>query len=263
MYLEHFQLKSQPFSEHAAALALWQDTRMDEGLSRLDYLIQYGQLGVITGPSGVGKSALLKRFLHGLLPQQCQAIYCHFSQLPSAGLLKLIVTKLGETPRYGKERLFEQILQRAARAEGALLLILDEAHLLNSETLTDLRLLISSALDERPPLKILLVGQEPLRVTLRQAQHADLVNRISVRYHLRPLSREQTGHYIDFQLSQAGGDAKLFDDSVKTLIHEFTGGMPRQINNLATVCLLQAAARKVARIDDELFQQAAGEFQLP
>ena len=93
----------------------------------------------------------------------------------------------------------------------------------------DLRLLISSALDVRPPLKILLVGQEPLHVTLRQAQQADLVNRISVRYQLRPLTREQTGHYIDFQVSQAGGDAKLFDDSVKNSIHDFTGGVPRQI----------------------------------
>ena len=96
MYLQHFQLKSQPFSEHAAVAALWQDQRMDEGLARLEYLIQSGQLGVITGPSGVGKSALLKRFLHSMLPQKCQAFYCHFSQLPSAGLLKLIVTKLGE-----------------------------------------------------------------------------------------------------------------------------------------------------------------------
>jgi len=263
MYLEYFQLKSQPFSEHAAAAVLWQDRRMEEGLARLEYLIQCGQLGVVTGQSGVGKSALLKRFLHGLQPQHCQALYCHFSQLPSAGLLKLIVAQLGETPRRGKERIYEQILERATRCEGALLLVLDEAHLLTSETLTDLRLLISSALDSRPPLKILLVGQEPLRAILRRAQHADLVNRISVRYQLRPFSREQTGRYIDFQLSQAGGDAKLFDDSVKAAIHDFTGGVPRQINNLATACLLQATVRQVRRIDDELFQQTVGEFQLP
>ncbi len=73
MYLEHFQLKSQPFAEHAAVSSLWQDQRMDEGLARLDYLVRSGQLGLVTGPSGVGKSALLKRFLHGLLPPHCQA----------------------------------------------------------------------------------------------------------------------------------------------------------------------------------------------
>ena len=263
MYLDHFQLKSQPFSEHAAVSSLWQDPRMDEGLARLEYLIQCGQLGLVTGPSGVGKSALLKRFLHGLLPQHCQAFYCHLSHLPAAGLLKLVVTQLGESPRRGKERLYEQILERATRAEGTLLLVFDEAHLLDSEALTDLRLLISSALDVRPPLKLLLVGQEPLRAVLRRAQHADLVNRISVRYQLRPLSREHTCRYIDFQLTQAGGDVKLFDDAVKAAIHDFANGVPRQINNLATACLLQATARKVRRIDEELFQQVVGEFQLP
>ena len=56
---------------------------------------------------------------------------------------------------------------------------------------------------------------------------------------------------------------KLFDESVKTAIHDFTGGVPRQINNLATACLLQASAQNVLRIDDNLFQHAAGEFQLP
>jgi general secretion pathway protein A len=263
MYLEHFQLKSQPFSEHAAVSALWQDGRMDEGLARLEYLVESGQLGLVTGPSGVGKSALLKRFLHGLLPQHCQAVYCHLTHLPSAGLLKLVVTQLGEQARRGKERIYEQILERAARAEATLLLVFDEAHLLDGDALTDLRLLISSALDVRPPLKMLLVGQEPLRAILRRARHADLLNRVSVRYHLRPFSREQTCQYIDFQVSHAGGDVKLFDDSVKAAIHDFTGGVPRQINNLATACLLQAMARKVRRIDDELFQYAAGELQLP
>ena len=171
---------------------------------------------------------------------------------------------MGYMLRRGKERLYEQILERASRAEGTLLLVFDEAHLLDSDALTDLRLWISSALDVRPPLKLLLVGQEPLRAVLRRAQHADLLNRISVRYQLRPLTREQTCRYIDFQVAQAGlVDQKLFDDSVKAAIHDFANGLPRHINNLATACLLQATARKVRRIDDELFQQVASEFQLP
>ncbi|HIQ23031.1 MAG TPA: hypothetical protein EYH34_17535 [Planctomycetes bacterium] len=263
MYLDHFRLKSQPFSEHAAATALWQDPRMDQGLDRLEYLVQCGQLGLITGQSGVGKSALLKRFFHGLMPQRCEAVYCHLTHLSSASLLKMVVTRLGETPRRGKERTYEQILQRATQTDGTLLLVFDEAHLLDNDALTDLRLLISSALNDRPPLKILLAGQEPLLSMLRHTQHAALVNRISVRYQLRPLDREQTCRYIDFQLTQAGGDPKVIDDSVKATIHDFANGVPRLINNLATACLLQAAARNVQRIDDDLFQQVAAEFQLP
>ena len=123
--------------------------------------------------------------------------------------------------------------------------------------------LISSALDVGPLLKILLVGQDSLRATLKRTQHADLLNRLSVRFQLRPLSREQTAQYIDFQIARAGGDAKIFDDEVKHLIHDFTGGLPRAVNNLAIACLLQATARRAPRIGEEIFQQAAAEFQLP
>jgi general secretion pathway protein A len=261
MYLNHFQLKDQPFSEHAAVAALWKDSRTDEGLARLNYLVDHGTLGLLLGTSGVGKSALLKRFLSSLAGR-CESVYCHLTQLSSAGLLKTVATGLGETPRRGKERLYEQIMDRALRAEGALLLVFDEAHLLSSEALTDLRLLISSALDVGPPLKILLAGQESLRATLRRAQHADLLNRVTVRFHIRPLTKDQTVRYIDFQLKQAGGDPQIMDDAVKRAIHDFTGGLPRAINNLATACLIQAAATGVARVDDDLFQHAAGELQL-
>jgi general secretion pathway protein A len=261
MYLEHFQLTSQPFSEHASTAALWQDARMKEGLARLRFLAEMGELAMVTGPSGVGKSALLKRFLSEPAAKQCEAVYCHLTHLPSSGLLKLVAAHLGETPRRGKDRLYEQILDRARQAEGTLLLIFDEAHLLTRESLTDLRLLISSALDVGPPLKIVLAGQDSLRGTVKG--HADLLNRVSVRYQLRPLTKPQTHHYVDFQLSQAGGDGKLFGEEVKDLLHDFTGGLPRMINNLAIACLLQATARGLARVDEEVFQQAASDFQLP
>lgn len=262
MYLDHFQLRTQPFSEHAAAAALWHDTRMKEGLARLDFLITMGELGMLTGPSGVGKSALIKSFLSQLTPPQCEAVYCHLSHLPSSGLLKMICTQLGEPPRFGKQRVYQQILERAQRSEETLLLIFDEAHLLTSESLTDLRLLISSALDVGPPLKMLLVGQESLRGTLRRAQHADLLNRVSVRYQLRPLDKLQTSQYVDFQIEHAGGDVKIFGEEVKDLLHDFTGGLPRAINNLAIACLLQATALNVARVDEDVFRHAAAEFQL-
>ncbi len=235
---------------------------MKEGLARLNYLVDHAALGLVTGPTGAGKSALLKRFLHDLSRQQCESVYCHFTHLTSVGLLKLLVSQMGEVPRRGKERLFEQILQHASRTECTLLVVIDEAHLLDGEALTDLRLLVSSAIDIAPPLKLLLVGQDTLRATLKQSQHRDLLNRINVQYRISPFTKEQTARYIDVQMKQAGGAEDVFDLSVKELIHDFTGGLPRAINNFATACLLQAAARNVMRIDDALFQQTSAEFQL-
>ena len=263
MFLNHFKLTSQPFAERMSADALWPDDRMQQGLARLRYVAEHGTVGLVTGASGVGKSALLKRFMHELSGPGWQVVYLHLTHLPAAGMLKLLVSKLDEVPRRGKDRLFEQILAKARQAEGTLLLILDEAHLLNVEALIDIRLLISSAMDDAPPLKIVLVGQEPLRNTLRQSSQAALLSRIGVRHHLPSLSKAQTAAYIDFQLKQAGGSEKLFEDATKAMIHDYSGGIPRQINNLATACLLAAAAENVPRVSEAVLQNTLAEFQLP
>ncbi len=259
-YLEHFKLRSQPFSEHAPRESLWSDVRMEEGLSRLQHLVQSGLLGLVTGASGLGKSALLKRFIGEQSPQFCQTIYCHLAHLPANGLLKLVLGQLGEVPKRGKDKLYSQILDRARRVEAALLLIIDEAHLLSGEALVDLRLLVSSAIELGPPLKILLVGQDHIRQTLKRSEYADIVNRISVRYQLRPFTKDQTRQYIEFQVGHHGGDPKIFDEGVKDQIHEFTGGNPRGINNAAIACMLHATSRRTLRIDEAMFRQASQEL---
>lgn len=261
-YLEHFKLRSQPFMEHASSDSLWKDSRMDEGLSRLGYLVQSGVLGLVTGASGLGKSALLKRFMAEQSPQHCLPIYCHLAQLPSNGLLKVILTSLGENPKRGKDKLYSQILERARRVEGTLLLVFDEAHLLSGEALVDLRLLVSSALDRGPSLKILLAGQDHLRGTLKRIEYTDIVNRISVRYQLRALTKDQTHRYIDHQMKVHGGDVKTFDESAKDQIHEFTGGNPRSINNASIACLMSATGKGQLRIDEELFRSIQNELVL-
>jgi len=261
MFEKHFHFHTQPFAEHTPAERLWPDDRLTQGLARLRYLTTAGTLGLVTGASGVGKSALLKRFWHELRGPGIQACYVHLAQLSSNDLLRLLVRNLGETPLWSKDQLLGQIRDHARQAEGTLLVLLDEAHLLKAQALTDLRLLVSSALDDQPPLRLVLVGQPPLLELLRR--HRDVLDRITVRYHLHPLSKSQTAAYLDFQVQTAGGTDALFEPAVKDLIHDYTGGVPRQINNLATACLLQAAVQNAARIGEPLLQQTLSEFHLP
>ena len=210
MFLDHFKMTAHPFCEHPAADQLLRDDRIAQGLARLEYLAAEGTVALLIGQTGVGKSSLLRLFIHSLSRNRYQPLYLHLTPVKPGALLRMIVGALGENPRMGKDRLFGQIFDKLQDSDKTTLLIVDEAHLLSVEALVDLRLLVSSGMHELP-LKILLAGQESLRHLLSRAALADLVGRISVRCHLRAFTREQTVAYIDFRLRSSGASDKLFE----------------------------------------------------
>ncbi len=263
MFLNHFKMNSHPFQERPPVEWILNDHRISQSLARLDYFAQQGTLALLIGPTGTGKSTLLRLFIHNLSKNRYRPVYLHFTGIPSSSLLRLIVTQLGEAPRRGKDHLFLQILDRTAKEDLTTLLIIDEAHLIDPQALTDLRLLVSSALDTDAPVKIVLSGQEPLAKLLARASLSDLVNRITVRCHLGSLTKDQTTSYIDSRMCCAGSNEKVFEPEAKSLIHDYASGIPRQINNIATACLLNAAAQKLNKINESLVTDTMAEFRLP
>jgi len=264
MFTSHFKMTAQPFTERTPTERILNDERMTQGLARLKYLAEAGSIALLTGQTGVGKSSLIKLFLGSLSRNRYLPVYVYLTHVTATSLLKLIVSSLGEEPKRGKERLFLQILDKTREADHTTLLIVDEAHLIEPRALTDLRLLVSSALDDdAAPLKILISGQEPLRDQLRKTTHADLVHRISVRYHMPPLSREQTASYIDFQMKSVGVSDKVFEPESKELVHDYASGIPRQINNVVTACLINAATQNQQKISANLVNATMDEFHLP
>ena len=263
MFESHFQMSTHPFPEHLPVDRLLKDDRMTQGLARLSYLLHDGSLALITGQTGIGKSSLVRLFLNSLSRNKYQPVYLHLTLVSATGFLKLLVSALGEVPKRGKERLFMQILDKTKKADHTTVVVIDEAHLLEPSALTDLRLLVSSALEEHARLKIVLCGQETLRVQLRQAQLADLQNRLCVRWHLQPYTREQTLTYLDAQMRAAGSNDKVFEPEAKSRIHDYSSGILREINNLATGCLIGAAAQKQLKIDANNVDQAQNDSRLP
>ncbi len=257
MFESVFHMTGQPFAEQIPVDQLLCDERMQEGLARLDYFAQHGRLALITGHTGAGKSSLIRLFLARLSRTAFTPVYIYLTLVGASGFLKLIVSQLGEVPRRGKERLFLQILERAQSSELTTILVVDEAQLLPPEALSDLRLLVSSHDSER--LKILLCGQESIRDQLRRTRHLDLVHRLSVHYRVRPLSKEQTIAYLDQRMKAAGSNSSVFEPEAKSLVHDYSKGLPRQINNLATACLLGAASRKTQKITEALVHEISPE----
>ncbi len=211
MFTAHFKMTAQPFLERAPVEQILSDERITQGLARLEYFAKAGSIALVTGLTGVGKSSLLKLFVRSLSRNLYDPIYISLTYVRASGMLKLLVSSLGEQPRYGKERLFLQILERIQANDHTTLLVIDEAHLLPSESLTDLRLLVSAGLEDGPPLKILLSAQETLRKELTRTRHADLTHRISVRYHIPPLTKEQSVEFIVFLMRSAGCAQTVFE----------------------------------------------------
>jgi general secretion pathway protein A len=262
MFLDHFGLNAHPFTEKPPIEWIMRDPRMDQALARLKFFEQQGTIALTIGQTGVGKSSLLRLFMHEMPQNRYDPIYLHLTALNPNAFLRLIVVKLGEKPKMGKDRMLLQILERINQNDKCTILVIDEAHLLDPQTLINLRLLISS-IDEEISLKIVLSGQEDLSQILKRSAHADLDHRITLRFILRALSKEKTFAYIDYRISKAGGPDKIFEPEAKELIHDYSGGVPRQINNIATACLLNAAARGTKKISEALVNDTMNEFRLP
>lgn len=264
MFTDHFHLSAQPFSEPAPTEHILRDERISQALARLDFFANFGIVSLLTGTAGVSKSSTLRLFIHGLNPSKFIPVYLHTTQVRAQSLLKLILDALGQIPPpWGKDRLFLQILNHAKRNDQTTVLVVDEAHLIGLDGLIDLRLLVSSGLDETPKIKILLAGQDPLNQHLAVPELIDLSQRVCVRAHLKPLSIDQTKAYIDFRLKVVGAKPDLFDDEAKALIHDCSGGFPRQINNYAIAALLLAASKGVQRISETIVKDAIPETKRP
>jgi len=261
MFTTYFKMTEQPFAERIPVKQILKHDRLTQGLARLQYMVCQGTIALITGMTGVGKSVLIKLFLENLPKNQYLPVYIHFTHIKATGFLNLIVTKLGEKPQKGKERLFLQLVDKAQKINSTIILIIDEAHLLESEAITDLRLLVSSAIDTTPPVKIVLAGQEKLNDIIKMTSHADLAQRISVHCRLTSLTKAQTAAYIDFQMKYTGASEKIFEPEVKELIHEYANGIPRQINNIAIACLINASIHKTQKINQDILNQTMPEIK--
>lgn len=261
MFTTFFKMSSQPFSERTAVERIIKDDRMEHSLARLQYMLHQGDIALIHGPAGVGKSTLIKLFLRNLPQNQYQPLYINFTHLKTSSLLNLIVTQLDETPKHTKDRLFLQIKEKIRKSNLTILLIIDEAHLLETDTITDLRLLISSAIEDTSTLKIILSGQDAIRDKLKRTSLSDFAQRICVNCRLKQLTKIEAFSYIDLQMKHAEASEKIFQPEAKEMIYEYSGGLPRQINNIATASLINASIQKSQIIDHDLMVQTISELQ--
>jgi len=130
-----------------------------------------------------------------------------------------------------------------------IVLIIDEAQLLGPEALEQVRLLTNLETHTEKLLQVILIGQPELRDLLARPGLRQLAQRITARYHLEPLTRDEIDAYIDHRLRLAGADGGLFTRAAKTQIQRASRGIPRLVNSLCDRALLGAYAQGASRVD--------------
>jgi general secretion pathway protein A len=148
----------------------------------------------------------------------------------------------------------------AAHAEGRrVIVIVDEAQNLSAEVLEQVRLLTNLETPTQKLLQIILIGQPELRELLDRTELRQLAQRITGRYHLQPLSREETAGYVRHRLRVAGAAQEIFTPPALTEIHRVSAGIPRVINVTCDRALLGAYTQEIRKITPALVRRAAGE----
>ena len=259
----YFGLSRQPFATNVAPGALHGFAAHSEARARISYLVEAGALGLITGEVGAGKTTAIRSAVATLDPSRHTTIYLANPAIGARGIYTEIVTRLGGEPRFHKATLIPQAQDLLAREreerKKRVLLIVDEAHLLNAEQLEELRLLTNSEMDSVMPFAGILVGQPQLRRRLRLGSFAALDQRIALRYELTGMDAKESADYLAHHLKLAGREDRLFSDDAIALLHERSRGTPRALNNLATQALIATFAAEKSIVDETAARSAVTE----
>ena len=215
---------------------------------------------LLSGDPGVGKTFALRRFVDNLNDNRYRTLYTPLSTLRGTDILRHINRGLGLPSRATKSALFSQIqhevLESREQRGKTLVFILDEAHLLATTTLDEVRLLTNFRMDSYDPFILIMAGQSELRRMIDYAVMEPLAQRLAMRYHMPPLDTAGTGAYVQHHMKLAGAMEPIFDDAALSALHELSFGIPRRIGTAAERALNYAAFAERRTVDADLVLKA-------
>lgn len=265
MYLEYFKLMEQPFSITPDPRFLYMSARHREALAHLLYgLGESGGFVQLTGEVGTGKTTICRCLLEQV-PDNVDVAVVLNPKVTAQELLATICDELGiaNPGDNASIKSLIDILNRYlldAHARGRrTVLIIDEAQNLSADVLEQVRLLTNLETSTEKLLQIILIGQPELRDLLACADMRQLSQRITARYHLEPISREEADAYIRHRLQVCGSSQNLFSKRAVDRIHKLSGGIPRLINVLSDRALLGTYVEGRGMVDHKVVSKASRE----
>ena len=289
-YEPFFGLNKAPFSLAPDTRFLFASASHSAALAQVAYALERREpLVVITGEIGSGKTLLCRTVLQELRRKTFLSVI-NDPLLERDDLLKQLLedfgviskdrAKLTEAGRHELVETLHAFLRSLAPIEAHAVVIIDEAQHLQPHVLEQIRL-VSNIDDEGGTLlQIILVGQTDLEPLLSRPELRQLQQRVSRRFRLAPLTREEVAQYIQHRLalasdgkpSEAPGatgptpdlagragtnaGAEFTSDAIQA-VSVLSGGLPRMVNLLCDRSLEAACASRLRIIDGPLIQAAA------
>jgi len=265
MYKSFFGLSETPFSITPNPRYLYMSERHTEALAHLIYGIKdSGGFIQLTGEVGTGKTTLIRSLLQRL-PDNADVALILNPQLSATEFLAAILAELGiplpqdpDSLKALTDSLNRFLLKNHSKGRRTVLIV-DEAQNFAVDVLEQIRLLTNLETAKQKLLQITLIGQPELRTMLARNDLRQLAQRITGRYHLQPLSQEDTEKYVRHRLQVAGSSREIFDTRACRELYRLSAGIPRVINVIADRALLGAYTQDSHEIGPTLVRQAATE----
>ena len=270
-YLAFWKLARPPFDAGADPAFFFKSRTHGEALARLEYFAADQTMGLaaITGEIGAGKTMTLQVFLSRLRPDVFRTVMIFTAPESPAGLLAEINRHLGgpERPaceaadRDGLMREFQKLLREKIVASGRkLLIVLDEAQLMDVACLDAVKCLTNPIAPGLSPVSVILSGQPELKAKLHALPQ--VYQRFGLIYHLGYLARDEVSDYVRHRLavSQASS-VEVFDSAGVDLLHGFSKGCPRQINQICKLAVDRACLLRQPTVDGTMLQLIIGDFE--
>jgi general secretion pathway protein A len=266
VYLEYYGLTEPPFDITPNPRFLFFSPKHREAFNHLLYGIRERKGFVqLTGEVGAGKTTICRAMLEQLGDRFATALILN-PVLDADQLMKAVAMEFGLNVK-GMDRLetvaaINQFLLEQANQDRDAVLIIDEAQNLTNELLEQVRLLSNLETDDRKLVQIVLMGQPELRDRLNAFDLRQLRQRITIRYHLRSLTRAEVGQYVHHRLQVSGAKGPpYFTAPALWRIYRYSQGVPRLVNALCDKCLLAGFVQQRDRIDFRMAGMAIRELE--
>jgi general secretion pathway protein A len=251
MYESHWGLRSTFYHDRLDARFFHESPTHEEALARLHFLVdQRRRLGLLMGPSGVGKSLLLEVFAGEIRNAGHAAARLSLLGIDAHEFLWILAAELGLNPdrSAGMFRLCRSVADRIIENRYQQLdtvVLLDDADQAEAEVLAQVTRLVQSDLTPQARLTVALACRGDRPGWLGQ----QLLELVDLRIDVEPWEEPDTAAYLTRALALLGRTAPAFEDAAVARLHELAAGVPRRVNQLADLALLAGAGQKLARVD--------------